>query len=390
MAAILTNVDRPVLNFSRPLGKWRNFAIVRVMLKDAIDLSTLRRVLVIKLRHHGDVLLTSPVFSVLKNHAPHLEIDALVYQDTAEMLSLHPAISQLHTIDRKWKSAGILTQAKAEWQLLSALRARRYDLIVHLTEHNRGAWLARLLGARYGVAEKLRGKGRFWYNSFSHRYPVPFSRWRHRVELNLDALRRIGVYPAERERRLTLVPGEEAETFIDQELEQQGLRGKPFLHLHPTSRWQFKCWPEEKMGELIGTLQQEGHRVVLTAGPGDDEMAAVKRITATLSTPVTDLSGRLSLKQLAALTARAQAFIGVDSAPMHIAAAMGTPTAVLFGPSGDPEWGPWQVPHRIITSNHICRPCGNDGCGGGKLSECLTTISVNEVLAAIREVMGDE
>ena len=64
------------------------------MLKDAIDLSTLRRVLVIKLRHHGDVLLTSPVFSVLKNHAPHLEIDALVYQDTAEMLSLHPAISQ--------------------------------------------------------------------------------------------------------------------------------------------------------------------------------------------------------------------------------------------------------------------------------------------------------
>ncbi len=390
MAAILTNVDRPVLNFSRPLGKWRNFAIVRVMLKDAIDLSTLRRVLVIKLRHHGDVLLTSPVFSVLKNHAPHLEIDALVYQDTAEMLSLHPAISQLHTIDRKWKSAGILTQAKAEWQLLSALRARRYDLIVHLTEHNRGAWLARLLGARYGVAEKLRGKSRFWYNSFSHRYPVPFSRWRHRVELNLDALRRIGVYPAERERRLTLVPGEEAETFIDQELEQQGLRGKPFLHLHPTSRWQFKCWPEEKMGELIGTLQQEGHRVVLTAGPGDDEMTAVKRITASLSAPVTDLSGRLSLKQLAALTARAQAFIGVDSAPMHIAAAMGIPTAVLFGPSGDPEWGPWQVPHRIITSNHTCRPCGNDGCGGGKLSECLTTISVNEVLAAIREVMGDE
>jgi hypothetical protein len=152
-AGILSKALPPVLNFSRPLGKPQNFAIVRVMLKDAIDLSTLRHVLVIKLRHHGDVLLTSPVFSVLKNHAPHLEIDALVYQDTAEMLSLHPAISQLHTIDRKWKSAGIFTQAKAEWKLLSALRTRRYDLIVHLTEHNRGAWLTRLLGARYGVAE---------------------------------------------------------------------------------------------------------------------------------------------------------------------------------------------------------------------------------------------
>jgi len=360
------------------------------MLKDAIDLSTLRRVLVIKLRHHGDVLLTSPVFSVLKNHAPHLEIDALVYQDTAEMLSLHPAISQLHTIDRKWKSAGILAQAKAEWKLLSALRARHYDLIIHLTEHNRGAWLTRLLGARYGVAEKLRDKARFWCSSFSHLYPIPIGRWRHRVELNLDALRRIGVYPAEQERRLTLTPGKEAEAFIDQELERHDLRGKPFLHLHPTSRWQFKCWPEEKMSELIDALQMEGHRVVLTAGPGDDEMVAVKRIMASLSAPVIDLSGRLSLKQLAALTARAQAFIGVDSAPMHIAAAMGTPTAVLFGPSGDPEWGPWQVPHKIITSNHTCRPCGNDGCGGGKLSECLSAIPVEQVLAAIHEVMGNE
>jgi len=150
------------------LGKRQNFAIVRVMLKDAIDLSTLRRVLVIKLRHHGDVLLASPVFSVLKNHAPHLEIDALVYRDTAEMLSLHPAISQLHTIDRKWKSAGILAQAKAEWQLLSALRERRYDLIVHLTEHNRGAWLKHLTKAKYGVAKRLPGKGRAWKNTFSH------------------------------------------------------------------------------------------------------------------------------------------------------------------------------------------------------------------------------
>lgn len=357
------------------------------MLKDAIDLALIRRVLVVKLRHHGDVLLASPVFSVLKNHAPHLEIDALVYRDTAEMLSLHPAVSQLHSIDRKWKSAGLAAQLTAEWGLLSALRARRYDLIIHLTEHNRGAWLTRLLGARYGVAESLREKGWFWRNSFSHRFPIPRANSRHRVELNLDALRRIGVYPSEHERRLTLVPGEEAETFIARELGQHGLQEKPFIHLHPTSRWRFKCWPEEKMSELITALQQEGYNVVLTAGPSNDEIEMVRRITAPLTVPITDLSGRLSLKQLAALTARAQVFIGVDSAPMHIAAAMGTPATVLFGPSGDQEWGPWQVPHRIITSaNHTCRPCGNDGCGGGKLSECLQAIGVAEVLEAVHSL----
>ena len=70
------------------------------MLTDAIDFSQIHRVLLIKLRHHGDVLLTSPVFTVLKNHAPHLNVDALVYQDTALMLAEHPAIDQIHCINR--------------------------------------------------------------------------------------------------------------------------------------------------------------------------------------------------------------------------------------------------------------------------------------------------
>jgi heptosyltransferase-3 len=359
------------------------------MLKDAIDLNLIRRVLIIKLRHHGDVLLGSPVFNVLKNHAPHLEIDALVYKDTAEMLSLHPAISQLYTIDRGWKSAGFVAQAKAELKLFSVLRARRYELIIHLTDHNRGAWLTRLLGVRNSVAEKLHNRGKFWNRSFSHYYRAPRGGRRHRVELNLDALRRIGVYPAEQERKLILVPGNEAEIYVEQELERHGLRGKPFIHVHPTSRWSFKCWPEEKTGGLISNLQQEGIRVVLTAGPGADEAASIERITARISAPIIDLSGRLSLKQLAALTARAQVFVGVDSAPMHIAAAMGTPTIVLFGPSGDIEWGPWQVPNRVITSRHTCRPCGIDGCGGGKVSECLQNISVAEVLEAAHSLLQE-
>jgi heptosyltransferase III len=101
-----------------------------------------------------------------------------------------------------------------------------------------------------------------------------------------------------------------------------------------------------------------------------------------------DLSGRLSLRELAALTAQARLFVGVDSAPMHIAAAMGTPTVALFGPSGDKEWGPWNVAHRVVTADFSCRPCGLDGCGGGKVSECLTTLPVDKVLAACDELLS--
>jgi lipopolysaccharide heptosyltransferase III len=95
------------------------------------------------------------------------------------------------------------------------------------------------------------------------------------------------------------------------------------------------------------------------------------------------------LRELAALTGEARAFVGVDSAPMHIAAAMGTPCVALFGPSGDIEWGPWGVAHRIIASTeHPCRPCGIDGCGGGKVSECLTTLPVERVHAALVELLA--
>ena len=111
-------------------------------LPDPVPLHLVRRALVTKLRHHGDVLLASPVFTTLARAAPGIEIDALVYLETAPMLTGHPAIAQLHAIDRDWKERGVLTQARAEWALLRTLRARRYDLLIHLTEHPRGLTLA--------------------------------------------------------------------------------------------------------------------------------------------------------------------------------------------------------------------------------------------------------
>jgi heptosyltransferase-3 len=100
-----------------------------------------------------------------------------------------------------------------------------------------------------------------------------------------------------------------------------------------------------------------------------------------------NLAGKLSIKELGALTASARLFFGVDSMPMHLAAAMGTPVVALFGPSGEDEWRPWQVPHRVVATSFTCRPCGNDGCGGGKVSECLTTLPVADVQAAIEDLL---
>lgn len=360
------------------------------ILPDTIPLSELRRVLVIKLRHHGDVLLSSPVFSVLKNRASHLEIDALVYADTAAMLTLHPAISQVHTIGRQWKREGKWQQIQKEWQLLQALRGRHYDLVIHLTEHWRGAWLARLTGARWAVGPVRKERGKRWKKRFTHLYPHPSNALRHTTEYNLDALRRIGIQPSPAERRLCLVAGTEAEQVVAAKLQQLNLVYNSFIHIHPASRWFFKCWSIDNMAALIQQLVAAGQHVLLTAAPDPSELAMLEAIQSRLPARVPSLAGELNLKELTAVTAAACLFIGVDSAPMHIAAAVGTPVVALFGPSGDKQWGPWGVPQRILTSQqHPCRPCGLDGCGGGKVSDCLQVITPEDVLAAVNSLLEE-
>jgi len=356
------------------------------MLKDAIDFTKLRRVLVVKLRHHGDVLLTSPVFSVLKNHYPHLEVDALVYQETEEMLSLHPAISQLHTIDRNWKRQGLGFQIAQEWSLLKRLRARRYDLLVLLTEQWRGALLKRALGIPYGVvADYGRRQSRFWKQSFTHIYPE--TRQRHKVEFHLDALRRLGLLPQADERVLSFVMTDADVSQVDALLRHSGVAG-PYLVLHPSSRWGYKCWEVDKYAALIDRLVDAGHNLVLTGSSSKAEQALTQAIKARATRTPVDLSGKLTLKQLGAVIQRAACFVGVDSMPMHLAAALDTPVVALFGPSSQAMWRPWTRRYEIVSSKPSCQPCFQHGCGNSEISDCLRNIPVDWVFQAVIRFSG--
>jgi heptosyltransferase-3 len=332
------------------------------------------------------------VFSTLARATWDAEIDALVYRETEPMLRGHPGIAQIHTIDRNWKKQGVVNQVVEEFQLLRRLRSRQYDLLIHLTDHPRGLSLTRLLHPQWSVCPERTSLERLWRWHFTHFYCQPPRR--HTVEANLDALRRIGIYPDQSDKRLVLVPNAEAKTRAADLLAQHGLSASTFVQLHAGSRWLFKCWPADRTAHLIDLIVAGGLAVVVTGAPDERERRLVAAILAAIK-PVTrkrtvDLSAQLTLPELAALTERARAFVGVDSAPMHIAAAMGTPTVALFGPSNEIQWGPWGVPARVIRSDeHLCRPCGRDGCGGGKVSDCLTTIPVQRVYAELRSLLAE-
>jgi heptosyltransferase-3 len=254
------------------------------------------------------------------------------------MLRGHPALSRLHVVGRNWRSAGFSRLAK-ETRLFRDLRGRSYDLIVHLSEHPRGAWLARTLRPRYSVAPSMAHRGRYWAKSFTHLYPM--APRRHMVEVNLDALRRIGVYPDADERKPRFVPGAEAVRRVER------LIADAFVQVHPAC-----AWPADKHAALIDRLAADGHKVVVTAAPDRAACAFVAQVLNKTRSSVTNLAGELSLAELGALAARARLFIGADSVAMHLAASMGTAVVGLCG-GGGVEHAPWSTPYRALAE---CSP----------------------------------
>jgi heptosyltransferase III len=358
------------------------------MARSLVDFSQISRVLVIHLRQHGDVLLTSPMFSALKKHAPQVEIDALVYDHTAEMLTLHPAIAEVHRLRRR-RDLSFAARLAAELDLMHKLRARRYDVLINLGLHPSAVWLHWILRPRYHLAPQKGGPfGRLWSRNFTHVFRQTADR--HQVEVNLDALRQFGLFPGEDERRLVLVAGAEAEASARKRMTTAGLSPGGFVIVHAPSNWTFKCLPPERTARLIERLVAGGERVVLTAAPAETDLALIRAIRKACGADVVDFSGALSLKELAALTAQAKLVIAVDSAPVHIAAAMQTPVVAIFGPSNDRQWGPWRVPHRVVRSaRHPCQPCNNAGCGGSGVSDCLLTLPVESILVAAKELLAE-
>jgi heptosyltransferase-3 len=354
------------------------------------DLSKVRRALVIKLRHHGDVLLTSPLFSNLKKAIPHAGIDAFVYEDTWPMLQGHPAIADYLLYDRSWKRLSSFKKLVKEIALLKQIRARGYDLVINLTEGDRGAIASLVSGSacRVGFDPKktgLWGK-RKMYTHLVKECPQP----RHTVERQLDVLRCIGIFPLPEERDLFLHVPEQAKRTIGALLKNEEIRPGNYVLIHPVSRWRFKCLAARQIAQLITKLHENGENIILSAGPDYQEISMVEAILALApDVPVLNCAGKLTLKELAALIQSAKALICVDSVPLHMASALKTPVVAVFGPTSEQNWGPWRHPNaRVVTQKLSCRPCYQDGCGGSKMSDCLFSMPVESILSALDAVVS--
>jgi len=295
------------------------------------------KILVIKFRHIGDVLLSTPLIHNLRIHYPDARIDVAVNDDTLPMLQNNPDIDTLLPYPRKNREKGLFNRIAQELRYLKKLQTPGYDLVINLTEGERGAYITLLSGARQTIGFRPT-KG--WMRLFSP-YTLHADRMKifeHAVNHDLQIVPLLGGEIVSR--KVSIFWTSEEKERIDRILKEEGI--DRYVHVHPVSRWMFKCWEDDRMAEIIDYIQEEkGIPVVITAAPDPVERKRVDSILSLCRSRPLDLGGELSLNELAALSERAELFFGVDTAPMHMAAAVDTPVVALFGASRPDIWGPW-------------------------------------------------
>jgi heptosyltransferase-3 len=353
------------------------------------------KILLLKFRNIGDVLLTTPLINNLKSQYPDAQIDFSVNNGTEAMLTLNPNLNKVISYDRD--SIKSLPTFKRIWQEIKfsrSFRKENYDIVINLTEGDRGNQIVWLSNASIRIGHN--SQNWIFRNALTHE--MPKQKLRHTVETNLDPLRVLNI-PIKK-KKVEIFWSFNDEQIISKELASI----ESFIHIHPVSRWLFKCIADKTMAQIIDFCEIElAIKVVITAAPIKSEIDKVNNILNLCESKPLNLSGRLSLKQTAALNKKSKLFIGVDTAVMHISASNDIPVFAFFGPSGADHWGPWDNDlmssgysqrngsqlmgkHRVFSESRFCQPCGQDGCNGTKISDCLINMDLEKIKNQIKEM----
>jgi heptosyltransferase-1 len=306
--------------------------------------AAIERLLIVRLSAMGDVIHTLPAAQALRDAFPQAMIGWLIEERWAELLSApgtprrgahspqRPLADWVHTVNLTgWRKSlltiSTLQQIATVW---NDVRSVRYDVAVDLQGAIRSAVLARWSGAHevYGTAEPRESPASLWYT----RRVV--ARGAHVIEQNLSVAEAVAQRPL-KVPRAEFPHDHEAERRVEERLAAIGVR--EFAILNPGAGWGAKRWPAERYGRVAAALAADGVRSVLNCGPGEEELGHV----AAGASEGAAIAIQCSITELIALTRRARLFIGGDTGPMHLAAALQVPVVAIFGPTDPARNGPY-------------------------------------------------
>jgi heptosyltransferase-3 len=297
------------------------------------------RFLFIKLRHIGDSLLLTPTIVATKRKFPDSEIWVLVRNSCDSILNGCPEIDRVLCTANPDSAHRRHGDILSDLKLATILRMTSFDYVFELTDNDRARFFAIAARTKNRCTNEHRTLKWFWRPLF-HRICTIKRHSHHQVIRDYTSPRQV----------LELPPDPPNLRFEAKKTLALGLpvKSRAFAIFHCHTRWERKSWPMERWEQLVRSVLDFTPAVVISCGPGPQEIASTRALAAKFPGKVFSTEGRASWTQLAELLHEASYFVGVDTAAMHLAAAAGCPTVCLFGPSPAFEYHPWQVKHWMI------------------------------------------
>ncbi|MBL7072349.1 MAG: glycosyltransferase family 9 protein [Candidatus Omnitrophica bacterium] len=324
-----------------------------------IDEKKVKSILFVTLNNLGDIILTTPVFLELCRNFPGAVIDVMTGSAGEEIFVSHRAVRR---VDKHRRRLSVLQRIP----VVRALRKKRYDLVIDL----KNSLLPNLIGARYHrslmslILEPVKRKIR-----------------RHKKEEHLARLADLGI-EASVPSDFYIPEAEENKKYI---CEVMGSRGKAVI-LNPGSKSHLKRWPAEKFAELGDRLSSElGCGIFLIGNEADKEV--VERVKRGMKSPFVDLCCRTSVSCLYSVMKRSVLVVTGDSAPLHVASAVGVPAVAIFASTDEVRYGPLSAGSEVVVPAVECRPCNLANCALGRENGCITDIGTEEVYSVAKEIL---
>jgi len=337
------------------------------------------RILLIKLKHIGDSLLLTSATRAIRQQYPDAEISVLVRKGCEGILAGATSIDQVHTSVAPESDNRDLGSHLNEFKQILQLRRQRYDVILELTRGDRGRWWALALRGECKATYETKSGTAFWGRVFDESHPAPSPLTSHAVCQDYDLVQRVLKLKQESPEPLE---------FNRERADLSFVVSEGVVLIHPATRWKRKQWPEANWKTLIEALTTKGERVVLSSGPDAPEVGLCRRLADEFDAEqVIFTGGQLSWAQLAGVLYRAKAFIGVDTAAMHLAAACGTPTVGLFLPWIAPMWYPWGVRHEVVFAEGYPIQASVELNDLSKAVAAMEAIMPEQVLGALRRLV---
>ncbi|RJQ33148.1 MAG: lipopolysaccharide heptosyltransferase II [Actinobacteria bacterium] len=348
-----------------------------------INSSDIKKILIIKLAAMGDILFASAIASNLKKSFPNASIDWLADSWTKEVVDNIPSVGKAIYYDRPWLAQSKIKGYLEIPKLVKKLRDKKYDLAIIANRSSLASKLAKMakipLKVGFGKSKNLDVN-------------VIYDSSKPEVDRNLDLLRAIGVEIVSKKMVFNV------NKHIEEQVKKRFLSGKDRVVClsagggqNPGLKMLLKRWPIEYFCELAAMLIKKGFGVVLVGGKEDkllsDEISK--------KTKAINLAGKTNLAESAAIIKNSCLFIGADSAPLYIAAAVGTATLGLYGPTDPRILSPIGPRNAYLFKQSHCSPCYTpQSIVQGRYNECqynqqcLKDLSVQEVFAKAMELLG--